>query len=234
MIATSNSRQPDQSDDAAPPAVSPDPGAYPRQPKTTATGQRRKGTTQRLGAAFVVGIAGLGLAIGVAGQARAAPMVDTDPASENTTVSSKLNARYTSDGPVVWWWEYATAASALGTVSDVEVCGYPPEHDQRCGPATSSNDVPLSTTVTRLTPDTTYYFRACAEDQAQGSSPTCDRTLSFKTLAGTSYTLERQWGSYGTGDGQFDSPGDVTTDAFGNVRRAQRRHDRCLGQRLRQ
>jgi hypothetical protein len=39
-------------------------------------------------------------------------------------------------------------------------------------------------------------------------------------LAGTSYVLERQWGSYGTGDGEFGSnygPQDIATDAAGDV-----------------
>jgi Thrombospondin type 3 repeat/NHL repeat len=41
--------------------------------------------------------------------------------------------------------------------------------------------------------------------------------LAGPALAATGYTLERQWGSYGTGDGQFDFPGSVTTDVSGNV-----------------
>jgi phosphodiesterase/alkaline phosphatase D-like protein len=129
----------------------------------------------RLGLALVVGVVALGLA-GCVG--------NTDPATNVTTVSAKLNAHgRTNNGPAVWWWEYATNASNLGTAADVEVCGYPPEPDKRCGPAASSNDVALSTTVTGLRPDTTYYFRACGQDQSQGSTPACGRTLSFKTLA---------------------------------------------------
>lgn len=176
---------------------------------------------RRLGIAAVVGVAGLAVA-GCVG--------NTDPATNITNVSAKLNAHgRTNNGPAVWWWEYATAASALGTGSDLEVCGYPSEPDKRCGPAASPNDVPLSTTVTGLSPNTTYYFRACGQDQTQGSNPACGSTRSFKTLAGTSYALDRQWGGWGTGDGEFGSnygPQDVATDTAGNVYVADTLNDR--------
>jgi hypothetical protein len=142
----------------------------------------------------------------------------TDPATNITNMSAKLNAHgHTNNGPAVWWWEYATAQNALGSDSDVEVCGNPPEADHRCGPASASSDVSLSVTVSGLTPNTTYYFRACGQDQTAGSSPTCGPTLSFKTLAGTTYALDRKWGSQGSGDGQFVAPFGIAVDFSGNV-----------------
>ena len=102
----------------------------------------------------------------------------------------------------------------LGTANDTEVCGYPPEPDKRVGRrvAARSNQVSVSTTVTRLVPNTTYFFRACGQD-TNDPNPSCAATLSFKTLAGTSYAFDRKWGSYGAGNGQFNTPVGVATDA---------------------
>jgi DNA-binding beta-propeller fold protein YncE len=144
----------------------------------------------------------------------------TDPATNVTNLSAKLNAHgFTNNGPATWWWEYDTVKSDLGTANDTEVCGNPPEADSRCGPAAGGSpgsQVPLSVTVTGLTPNTTYYFRACAKDQ-NASQAVCAGTLSFKTLAGTAYAFDRKWGSLGTGNGQFDIPTGVATDSAGNV-----------------
>ena len=95
---------------------------------------------------------------------------DTDPATNVTNLSAKLNAHgFTNDGPATWWWEYDTVKSELGTSGDTEVCGNPSEADKRCGPARAGSpgsQVSLSVTVTGLTPNTTYYFRACGQDRA--------------------------------------------------------------------
>ena len=83
-----------------------------------------------------------------------------------------MNAHGHSTGePATWWWEYDTVQSDLGTANDTEVCGVgtgPKEPDNRCGPATSpsSADIPVNFVVSGLTPNTTYYFRACAQDQS--------------------------------------------------------------------
>ncbi len=64
----------------------------------------------------------------------------TDPATNVTNVSAQLNGHgYTNDGPATWWWEYSTVKANLGTASDTEVCGYPPEADKRCGPASGGS-----------------------------------------------------------------------------------------------
>ena len=110
----------------------------------------------------------------------------TDPATNVTNVSAQLNAHgYSNDGPATWWWEYDTVKADLGTANDTEVCGgIPPEADHRCGPASGgsqANQVAVSTVVTRLTPNTTYFFRACGQD-TNDASPSCAGTLSFKTL----------------------------------------------------
>ena len=92
----------------------------------------------------------------------------TEPATNVTNLSAQLNARgYTDDGPATWWWEYDSVKSDLGTANDTELCGTPPEADRRCGPAAGgsrSNQIPLSVTATGLTPNTTYYFRLCGQD----------------------------------------------------------------------
>src|SRR5918999_4598867 len=94
-------------------------------------------------------LAALGLAL-----ALGACVGQTDPATNVTNVSAKLNAHgYTNDGPATWWWEYDTVRADLGTASDTEVCGFPPEADRRCGPAeggTAQNQIPLSVRVTGL------------------------------------------------------------------------------------
>ncbi len=127
---------------------------------------------------------------GIAAVAFAGCVGSTEPASNVTNVSAQLNARgYTDDGPASWWWEYDTVQSELGTSNDTEVCGNPPQPDRRCGPASggsSSNQVPLSVTVRGLNPSTTYYFRACGQDD-NDTSPTCAQTRSFRTLPGISF-----------------------------------------------
>ena len=147
---------------------------------------------------------------------------NTDPATNITNLSAKLNAHgFTNNGPATWWWEYDTVKSDLGTANDSEVCGNPPEADKRCGPAsggTPGSQVPLGLTVTGLTPNTTYYFRACGQDQ-NAAQPICGSTLSFKTLAGTAYAFDRKWGTKDTtwSNYSFEFPNDIATDPAGNV-----------------
>ena len=49
----------------------------------------------------------------------------------------------------------------------------------RCGPASSPTEVRLSTVVTGLLPNTTYYFRACGQDTNGPRS--CAAIVSFTT-----------------------------------------------------
>jgi hypothetical protein len=109
----------------------------------------------------------------------------TDPATNVRATQARLNAHgYANDGPARWWWEYATAQADLGTASDTEVCG----SGTRCGPAaggSASNPIPLSTVVTGLTPNTTYYFRACGQD-TNDTAPTCAQVRDFRTSRGDS------------------------------------------------
>jgi DNA-binding beta-propeller fold protein YncE len=162
----------------------------------------------------------------------AACVGQTDPATNVTNVSARLNAHgYTNDGPATWWWEYDTVKAELGTANDTEVCGSgtgPKEPDARCGPASGGsqqNQIPVNVVVTGLTPSTTYFFRACGQD-TNDPSPSCGSTHSFTTLAGTSYAFDRKWGSLGTGNGQFDHPVGVATDSTGNVYVADEGNDR--------
>jgi hypothetical protein len=109
----------------------------------------------------------------------------TDPATNVRATQARLNAHgYANDGPARWWWEYATVQGDLGTANDTEVCG----SGTRCGPAaagSSANPIPLSTVVTGLTPNTTYYFRACGQD-TNDPGPTCAQVRSFQTSRGDS------------------------------------------------
>ena len=147
---------------------------------------------------------------------------DTDPADKISSYSARLNAHgRTNDGPAKWWWEYSTVKANLGTASDKEVCGslkpVGVAPDARCGPASVSTDVPLSFTLTELTADTTYYFRACGQDTNK-SSPSCGNTLSFKTKpVSNGYTIATSAVSPGSGNGQSNSLAGVATDYAGNV-----------------
>ena len=137
----------------------------------------------------------------------------TDPAANIRSTEARLLAHgFSNDGPTTWWWEYDTVEAELGTAGDTEVCGVgsgPKEPDNRCGPATggsASNQIPLNVVVTGLTPDTTYYFRACGQD-TNDPSPTCANTRSFRTTLGDT-TVNRLGGNL-----QVLAP-DVDNDVF--------------------
>lgn len=104
---------------------------------------------------------------------------DTDPASDVRASRALLHAHgHTNEAPATYWWEYSSSEASVRNGTGTQICGSPPEPDRRCGPISSSTDIQLSQLVTSLSPNTTYYFRACAQD---GGSPTCGRVLSFRT-----------------------------------------------------
>jgi NHL repeat len=168
-------------------------------------------------------LAALAMALALAGC-----VGNTDPATNITTTSAQLNAHgYTDDGPATWWWEYDSRREDIGTANDTEVCGNPPEPDRRCGPAeggSAQNQIPVSVRVTKLTPNDTYFFRACGQDLGEG--PICGSILSFTTLAGRRYDFDLKWGAPGTTDGRFSLPEGVATDRFSNVYVADTGNDR--------
>jgi hypothetical protein len=111
---------------------------------------------------------------------------NTDEATNVRATQALFNAHGRTTGkPATWWWEYDTVKAELGTASDTEVCGAgagPKEADRRCGPAespASAGDIPVHVLVTGLSPDTTYYYRACAQDQ--GASPACGKVVTLRT-----------------------------------------------------
>jgi predicted small secreted protein len=111
---------------------------------------------------------------------------NTDEGSGIRATQAMFNAHGRTTGkPSTWWWEYDTVKAELGTASDTEVCGNgagPKEADRRCGPAESpaaAGDLPVNVVVTGLSPDTTYYYRACAQDQ--GAGPACGKVVTFRT-----------------------------------------------------
>jgi hypothetical protein len=125
-------------------------------------------------------LAALGIVLG-----QAACTGSTDPATNVRATQARLNAHgYTNDGPARWWWEYDTVQAELGTANDTEVCG----SGTRCGPAaggSAGNQIALNTVVTGLTPNTTYYFRACGQD-TNDAGPTCAQVRNFRTSRGDS------------------------------------------------
>jgi DNA-binding beta-propeller fold protein YncE len=128
----------------------------------------------------------------------------TDPASNVTNLSAKLNFHGTADnGPAYTYFEYwkTSTPNAKHTTPTVN------------WPAGASGS--FGQTVTGLSPNTGYSFRVCGQDQ--GNSATCLGTKTFTTLRGTTYAFDRKWGTTGTGNGQFDHPVGIATDAAGNV-----------------
>jgi Ca2+-binding RTX toxin-like protein len=123
----------------------------------------------------------------------------TDSATDVKAHSAKLWAHgRTDNGPAYWWWEYGTTRKAveqgLGTKT------------ARSGPASSATDVRVSKTVTGLDRVQSYYFRACAQDQAAGGQPTCGAVLTFSTAPGDSTVQEA------SGDVAFHGASDVRHD----------------------
>jgi hypothetical protein len=138
---------------------------------------------------------------------------DTDPATNITNLSARLNfTGHANSGPAYSYFEY-WKTSTPGTKFRTQTRSWP-------GGAQGT----FGETVTGLTPNTSYSFRACGGDQ--GDAVVCRTTRSFTTLAGTSLGFERQWGSEGQGNGQFDRPLGVVTDSAGNVFVADTDNDR--------
>ncbi len=124
---------------------------------------------RRAGAAFMIVLATTGLAACVGG---------TDPATNVRSTQARLHAHgYTNAGPAEWWWEISVSQRIVETGRGAKRCGTEP--DGRCGPASSPTEVRLSTVVTGLLPNTTYYFRACGQDTNGPRS--CAAILSFTT-----------------------------------------------------
>ena len=113
---------------------------------------------------------------------------DTDPATNVTNVSAQLNAHgHTDGGPATWWWEYATVQADLGTANDTEVCGGTgPRQPDRCGPAARGRTRSTLNTSSSpgLTPNTTYYFRACGQDSELDPGSPADPSRASRRLPG--------------------------------------------------
>jgi tripartite motif-containing protein 71 len=153
-------------------------------------------------------LAALALSLGLA-----ACEGDTDPATNITNLSARLNfTGHANSGPAYSYFEYwrtSTPATKFTTPT-------------RNWPGGAQGT--FGETVTGLTPNTNYSFRACGGDQ--GDAAVCRTTRSFTTLAGTSYAFDRTWGTLGTADGQFDGPLGIATDRSGNVYVADTRNNR--------
>jgi hypothetical protein len=127
--------------------------------------------------------AGTVLGVIVAALGLAACVGNTDPATNVRATQAQLHAHgYTDGGPAEWWWELSVSQRIVESGRGARRCGTEP--DGRCGPASSPTEVRLSTVVTGLLPDTTYFFRACGQDT--GGPRTCGAILSFRTTAADS------------------------------------------------
>ena len=114
--------------------------------------QRRIGAVVLVAALFVV-------VTGCAGGA-------TDPPTDITDTAATLRAHGTAGGkPTTYWFQYGTSTSYSNTTT---------HRDGGSGTATKN----VSERVTGLSPDTTYHFRACAQN-ADGSG--CSPDATFRT-----------------------------------------------------
>ncbi len=117
--------------------------------------------------------------------ALAACAATTRPATGVTAGSAALNAAGRTDSSAAhYYFQYATAPQALGTGFGFQT---PSQNDipaNTSGPGGSF--LPFSEAVTRLQPDTTYYYRVCGGDM-QVSPDVCAQTESFKTPDGAAF-----------------------------------------------
>ena len=105
------------------------------------------------------------------------PPSDCGPATDVRASQAVLHVEgRTTRSPATWWWEYSTSQLAVQAGSGTQICGDPPSASKRCGPPDSYANP--SQLVKGLTPDTTYYFRDCAQD-AKGVA--CGVVRSFRT-----------------------------------------------------
>jgi sugar lactone lactonase YvrE len=209
MLASSNTRKPDHGERVAPLAVSPDPGAPPRGPANTGTGQRRRGTTQRLGMALGVGLAGLALAIGVTGPA----LADTGYVLER-----QWGGYGSGDGQFGSLGPQDIATDAAGDVYVVDTLNHriqkfspPGNFITKWGSQGTGNGQFASPEGVATDAAGNVYVADRGNHRIQKFSP-----------AGNFIT---KWGSLGTGDGEFNGPVALAADASGNVYVVDHRED---------
>src|SRR5437660_68787 len=106
----------------------------------------------------------------------------TDPASDLTASSARLNADGRTDStPAHYYFQYSTAANALGTGFGLQTPTRGPIPAGTSGPGDTL--LPFSESVSGLKPGTTYYFRVCGGD-GQTTQDVCAQTRSFTTAPG--------------------------------------------------
>jgi tripartite motif-containing protein 71 len=148
--------------------------------------------------AIVVAVLTLGLCV-------AACEGDTDPATNVTNLSARLNfTGHANSGPAFSYFEY-WKTSTSGTKFRTPTRSWPAGAQGSFGER-----------VTGLTPNTSYSFRVCGGDQ--GEAAVCRTTRSFTTLAGTRYVFDRKW-STGAGAVAVDSTSNVYVTAGCGVRK---------------
>ncbi len=128
----------------------------------------------------------------------------TDPASDLTASSATLNAQGRTDStPAHFYFEYSTAANALGTGFGLQTPTRGPIPAGTSGP--NGRLLPFSEQVSGLKPSTTYYYRVCGGD-GQTSQDVCAQVRSFTTPDGVAFSTP---GSY-----SWTVPSGVTTAQF--------------------
>ncbi len=96
--------------------------------------------------------------------------VNTSPASNITNTSAKINGSY-SGGPEITFFEYSVSLTELNAGAGTQV-----------GVTTRTRDNGLiNYSLTGLTPNTTYYFRAGAKQNAASTTSIYGASLNFKT-----------------------------------------------------
>lgn len=103
-------------------------------------------------------------------QASGAPIMSTTPTGTYTETTATLSGFYTDNGsPTSTWFQYSTSPTLIGAVSTLPVL--------QAGPSG-----PYTKTITGLTSDTWYYYRAVGQN-AYGTTYATS-IYSFKTLGG--------------------------------------------------
>jgi NHL repeat len=213
VIVISNSRQPDDSEAAAPLALSPDPGAHSRGPASTVTGQRRRGSPRRLRMALVVAVAGLALAIGVAAPALA---------ETNYVLERQWGSRGSGDGQ--FGNDFGQFIGGVATDGAGNVYASDPRN-WRVQKFSSTGDF-----ITKWGSPGTGDGQFGGDGQFSGGAGAVATDAAGNVyvadLAWGNHRIQKftasgsfitKWGSSGAGDGQFDGIGGIATDAAGNV-----------------
>lgn len=141
-----------------------------------------------------------------------------------------LAAPSSTDSSVTLTWTAPGDDGKVGTATQYDIrYSTAPINDANFESAAQAADIPAPSetktmetfTVTGLSESATYHFALKTADEAANWSG-----LSNVTSASTPPRYRTEWGSLGTGDGQFSYPAGAAVDGSGNVYVADRGNDR--------